>query len=51
MDNDIYDPLTEYKNVFRDRFRRIAMQTFDELAQEADVDVAANRITCSKIWL
>lgn len=50
MDNDIYDPLTEYKNVFRDRFRRIAMQTFDELAQEADVDVAANRITCSKIY-
>lgn len=50
MDNDIYDPLAEYKNVFRDRFRRIAMQTFDELAQEADVDVAANRITCSKIY-
>ena len=50
MDSDIYDPLAEYKNVFRDRFRRIAMQTFDELAQEADVDVAANRITCSKIY-
>lgn len=49
MDNDIYDPLTEYQKVFRDRFKRVAEQTFDELAKEADVDVKANRITCSKI--
>ncbi len=50
MDNDIYDPLTEYQKVFRDRFKRIVEQTFDELAKEADVDVKANRITCSKIF-
>lgn len=49
MDNDIYDPLTEYQKVFRDRFKRVAEQTFDELAKEANVDVKANRITCSKI--
>lgn len=48
--DDIYDPLTEYVNVFRDRFKDVAEATFAELADEAKVDVEANRETCRKIY-
>lgn len=50
MVNDIYDPLTEYVNVFRDRFKQVAEDTFAELASEANVDVEANRTTCKQIY-
>lgn len=50
MANDIYDPLTEYENVFRDRFKQEATDTFAELASEANVDVEANRETCKQIY-
>ena len=48
MIQDIYDPLTEYDNTFRSRFREIAEQTFDELAKEGQIDVNANLLTCQK---
>ena len=50
MPDDIYDPLTEYVNVFRDRFKSVAEDTFAELAAEANVDVEANRETCRQIY-
>ncbi len=50
MLKDIYDPLTEYVNVFRDRFRNVAESTFAELAEEARVDTAANRETCRQLY-
>lgn len=50
MQNDIYDPLSEYVNVFRDRFREVAEATFAELADEAKVDVVANRETCRRLY-
>ena len=50
MMNDIYDPLTEYTTVFRERFKNIAQTTFAELANEANVDVVANQETCKKIY-
>ena len=50
MDNDIYDPLAEYVNVFRNRFKQVAESTFEELAVEAGVDVNANRKTCSQLY-
>ena len=43
---DIYDPLEEYATVFRDKFKQIANDTFDQIAKEANVDVDANRQTC-----
>jgi hypothetical protein len=46
MVQDIYDPLTEYIDVFRDRFKAVAEQTFAKLAEEANVDIEANRETC-----
>lgn len=50
MLKDIYDPLTEYDTVFRDRFKEVAKTTFAELAEEANVDVEANRQTCKRIY-
>lgn len=49
-DNHIYDPLEEYENVFRDRFKQVAEETFAQLAKEADIDVEANRETCRNIY-
>lgn len=50
MNNDIYDPLTEYSQVFRERFKNIAETTFTEMANEARVDIATNHTTCKKIY-
>lgn len=50
MLKDIYDPLTEYVNVFRDRFKEVAETTFAELAEEAQVDIEANHETCRQLY-
>lgn len=50
MLKDIYDPLTEYVNVFRDRFKEVAETTFAELAEEANVDIKANHETCRQLY-
>lgn len=50
MLNDINDPLTAYVNVFRDRFKNVAENTFAELATEAKVDIEANHETCKQIY-
>ena len=50
MVEDIYDPLDEYVHVFRDRFKQVAKDTFAQLAEEAKVDVEANRETCRQIY-
>ena len=49
MISDIYDPLTEYANVFRDRFDKVAQDTFAELVSESGIDIAANRETCRQL--
>ena len=50
MQKDIYDPLREYVNVYRDKFKEVAEKTFAELAAEAQVDVGKNRETCRRIY-
>ena len=50
MIEDIYDPLDEYANVFRDKFATVAKDTFAQLAAEAHVDVQANRDTCRQLY-
>ncbi len=50
MAQDILDPLAEFKNVYRDRFAKVAADTFDALAAEAAVDAAANRDTCREAY-
>lgn len=50
MIEDIYDPLSEYQNVFSKRFKDVAEDTFAELATEANVDIKANNETCRRIY-
>ncbi len=50
MAEDIYDPLDDYVSIYRDRFRQVAESTFAEMAEEAKVDVEANKATCRKIY-
>ena len=40
--DDVYDPLDEYANVFKDKFEQVAKDTFARLAEDAQVDVKAN---------
>ena len=40
--DDVYDPLDEYANVFRDKFEQVAKDTFAQSAEETQVDVKAN---------
>lgn len=51
MLKDIYDPLTEYINVFRDRFKVVSEETFAELATEASVGIEANHETCRQLYV
>lgn len=48
--DDVYDPLDEYANVFRDKFEQVAKDTFARLAEEAQVDVKANEETCRHLY-
>ena len=48
MVEDIYDPLEEYSNVYREKFKKVCEDTFAELAREANIDIKANRQTCQK---
>ncbi len=50
MIQDIYNPLSEYRDVFSVRFKDIAENTFAELAAEAKIDVNANKETCRQIY-
>ncbi len=50
MAQEILDPLDEYAEVFRDRFKKVAEETFAEIANEAHIDVEANRKTCREIY-
>lgn len=49
MLKDIYDPLSEYVDVFHDRFKEVAENTFSKIAEEASIDIEANRATCHEI--
>lgn len=51
MIDEIYDPLKEYKEVFKDRFNEIAEKTFAQIAEESKVDVDSNRRTCKALYL
>lgn len=48
--DDVYDPLDEYANVFRDKFEQVGKDTFAQIAEEAQVDVKANEETCRHLY-
>lgn len=50
MVQDIYDPLDEFASVFQGKFRQVAEQTFDLLAQEAGIDAKSNQQTCRELY-
>lgn len=50
MLKDIYDPLTEYSNVFKNRFKEVSEETFGQITKEAAVDIAANHKTCDELY-
>ena len=50
MIEDVLEPLEEYKNNFKTRFREVCEETFAELSKEANVDIELNRKTCRNIY-
>ncbi|ATZ19055.1 hypothetical protein ESOMN_v1c06730 [Williamsoniiplasma somnilux] len=46
---DIYDPIEQYKNKFKDEFTNSATKYFDELVEKSKVDVSANKQISQKI--
>lgn len=49
MVEDIYEPLVRYRDEFKEKFARIAVETFDWMTDVSAVDIQANRKTVSEI--
>ena len=49
MIEDVYEPLSRYRNEFKEKFARIAEEKFDELTRISGVDVQANAVLVSTI--
>lgn len=43
MTDDVYEPLSRYRDEFREKFARLTREKFAELTERSGVDVAANR--------
>lgn len=50
MVQDIYDPLDEYTSVFRNKFKEVAEETFEQLTKEANIDPEQNKKTCQLLY-
>lgn len=46
---EIYNPLDQYRKVYKEKFLEVAARTFEELATASGVDVAENKATCDEI--
>ena len=46
---EIYNPLDQYRKVYKAKFLEVAARTFEELATASGVDVTANKATCDEI--
>lgn len=49
MIEDIYEPLSRYRDEFREKFSRLTAEKFEELKNISGVDVEANRKTIAEI--
>lgn len=49
MIEDVYEPLSRYRDEFRENFHRNADAKFEELVEKSGVDVQANRRTVAEI--
>ena len=49
LKEEIYNPLDQYREVYKEKFLGVAASTFEELATASGVDVAENKATCDEI--
>ena len=49
MIEDIYNPVQKFRSEFRDKFKDVAEQTFDDLLKHSGLDVEANKEIVNKI--
>ena len=49
MIEDIYEPLARFRDEFKEKFARIAEETFDRLKNQSGVDIQANAETVDQI--
>ena len=45
MDDELLEPLEGYKVYYKDKFKEVAKEYFDELKEKSKVDVEANKET------
>lgn len=49
LKEEIYNPLEQYREVYKEKFREVAARTFEELAAASKVSTADNKATCDEI--
>ena len=49
LKEEIYNPLEQYREVYKGKCLEVAARTFDQLAAASEVDVAENKGTCDEI--
>ena len=45
MIEDVYNPVQKFRSEFRDKFKEVAEQTFEDLLKHSGLDVEANKET------
>lgn len=46
---EIYNPLEQYREVYKSKFLEVAARTFEELAAASGIDVSENKATCDEM--
>ena len=49
MIQDVYEPLSRYRDEFEQKFSRLAAEKFEELSRASGVDIEANRRLVAEI--
>ena len=49
MIEDVYNPVQKFRSEFRDKFKEVAEQTFEDLLKHSGLDVEANKEIVNKI--
>ena len=49
MTEDVYEPLSRYRDEFRPKFEELTRRKFEELTEKSGIDVGANRSLAGKI--
>ena len=49
QDNTVYDPLKNFKNIYKDLHNENTINYFDELVEKANINIDENQTTVKKI--